>query len=280
MFTDLLLTFLRSLFNKNFKMIRKLGSGSFGSVHLVERRSNKRLYVSKFIKKKQVTQYKDTPDGERVPMEIYNMTNLDHHNVVELHGYLELPKEWVLIMEYSRHYCDVRQYIRQYGRMSEDLGRHVYVQVLSAVQYCFVKGIHHRDVKDQNILINKETGHVKLIDFGSSCVGPLNEPYINCSGTLLYLPPEYFLYHSYMPLDSTVWALGCLLYIILVGKGPFTTVDQILRVGLDIPSHLTLECKYFLLHSLRKKHTKRLRFADINRHLWIRNFKGFNLVDF
>ena len=266
-----------SAFRRNFKTLKKLGSGSFGEVLLVQRRSTKRLYVSKTVKTKRISRFAE--DGlSLVPMEIANLMKLEHSNIVELHGYMETEKTWILVMEHSPNYCDVRRFVRHYGALSENLAKHVYIQVYNAVKYCFDMGIHHRDIKDQNILINKKTAHVKLIDFGSSCRGSLQEPYESASGTLLYLPPDYFLDKTYLPLDAAVWSMGCLLFVMMTAKNPFRSVSQILTrdIALEIPDTVSYEGSFFIIHCLQKDKSERLNFHDVPLHLWVLTFPGFD----
>ena len=49
--------------------------------------------------------------------------------LVELHGYIENDKTWTLVLEYSPNYCDLRQFVRRYGALTEKLAKHVYIQV-------------------------------------------------------------------------------------------------------------------------------------------------------
>ena len=79
---DFLLSLL-STFRKHFKPLKKLGSGSFGEVYLVQRRSTKQLYVTKTVKKKYITKWGEREEGTGapLPMEISNMLTLDHPNI-------------------------------------------------------------------------------------------------------------------------------------------------------------------------------------------------------
>ena len=74
---------LLSTFRKHFKPLKKLGSGSFGEVYLVQRRSTKQLYVTKTVKKKYITAWcSEKREGEmEIPMEVANLLVLDHPNI-------------------------------------------------------------------------------------------------------------------------------------------------------------------------------------------------------
>lgn len=81
---DNLLSFL-STFRKHFKPLKKLGSGTFGEVHLVQRRATKQLYVTKTVKKKGITRWEeDGETGALIPAEVANLQMLDHPNISKL----------------------------------------------------------------------------------------------------------------------------------------------------------------------------------------------------
>ena len=78
---DYLLSLLSS-FSRHFKPVKKLGSGSFGEVYLVQRRSTKQLYVTKTVKKKYITRWGEERDtGVVLPLEAANLLLLDHPNI-------------------------------------------------------------------------------------------------------------------------------------------------------------------------------------------------------
>ena len=60
-------------------------------------------------------------------------------------------------------------------------------------------------------------------------------------------------------------------------RDPFKSVSQVMTkyIGLELPGHLSTECKFFLLHCLQKDRTERLHFCDIPLHLWVLTFPGF-----
>ena len=100
-------------------------------------------------------------------------------------------------------------------------------QIVEAIAYCHGRGIFHRDIKDENVLINVKTGHIKLIDFGSGAF--VEDEYTDYQGTKVYSPPEWVRYQRYNGWSLESWCLGVLLFIIISGEIPFETEEDILR---------------------------------------------------
>lgn len=102
-----------------------------------------------------------------VPKEVALLHNLQQKYVIRMLDYFEGRDNFYIIMERPEKYIDLFDYITQKGTVSERSTRYLFRQVLEAVQYCLSMGVVHRDVKDENILIDLKSNQVKLIDFGS-----------------------------------------------------------------------------------------------------------------
>ena len=87
--------------------------------------------------------------------------------------------------------------------------------MVNAVDYCHDRSIAHRDIKLENIIINKEGTHITLIDFGFSTQMPANRKTKTYCGTKCYMAPEIVLRKPYTGMKADVWALGVLLYVLL-----------------------------------------------------------------
>lgn len=91
----------------------------------------------------------------------------DH--VVKLLDWFDIPEGIALVMEKPSPCMNLDEYLTVHGgHLSETQVRHIFRQVVLAAQHCASRGVIHRDIKAQNLLINTDTLQVKLIDFGCS----------------------------------------------------------------------------------------------------------------
>lgn len=139
------------------------------------------------------------------------------------------------------------------------------------IQSTNIQGIVHRDIKDENILIDNQY-NVKLIDFGSASFIPKeDEPlFTRFLGTLQYASPEIFRGESYRGPEAEIWALGCCLYIMLSGRVPFETPDQAVRCAIREPKNTSNMCLNLLGWMLCKDQRDRPTIQQVASHEWLR----------
>ena len=160
-------------------------------------------------------------------------------------------------------------FIVKKGKLDDILARTISIQVAEAILKFKEKEILHGDIKDKNILFNDQTMQIKFIDFGSS--RPYREGKYNDFGiaTQLYAPPEFISKAGYTANGLNVWSLGVLLYNMVCGDIPFHNEEQILKVELEVPSHIGQSCCRLIRDCLRMESEERMQLEDVLRHSWI-----------
>jgi len=150
---------------------------------------------------------------------------------------------------------DLFECIEQHQALSEPRARMIFRQVIDAIAYLHSKGVVHRDIKDENIVVNEQFC-VKLIDFGSAAVEPRNNPnhlWDRFQGTVQYAAPEILRGEKYRGKPNDVWACGVLLYTMLYGESPFASSDQAMNGGYRPPNRQSSpECMMLLNWMLKK----------------------------
>ena len=156
------------------------------------------------------------------------------------------------------------EYVKQQRRLVEADAGPLFAQVLSALVYMHDRHWVHRDVKLENVLLDKH-GLVKLVDFGFSALQTA-KPFQTFCGTPCYMAPEIVQRKSYWGPPVDVWSLGILLYAMLSGFFPFRARNyndlyrKILRGAYEMPSTLSADAQELIRGMLDADPTK-VRFS-------------------
>ena len=259
-------------FSTRYKRIRLLGEGGQGVVWLVKKTDDNTYRVAKSLKN--VSRGKMTWCGIRkrmIPDEILLSESLDHPNISKLKEiYLEQDR-WIIIMEYFPNFIDLFDYINLTGPMGTSDAKIIISKVMDVLNYLVSIKIDHWDIKDENILYNHRTKEIKLIDFGSASYFTENS-YTKLQGTEMYTPPEFHRNGKYRALPGISWAVGCLTYILLNGKCPFESKQDIIEYKtLTFKDEMDKLTRHFLQSLMEENETKRMLPANIPYHPWVKN---------
>lgn len=182
---------------------RVLGRGSFAKVYEAEHRHHK---VTVALKTMNVTSMKDSYMKKNFKREALLLSRLNHPGIVALFEVMQTNNHYCLVMEYGgENLCDfVRSQKR--GRIDELTARSIARQLSSAVSHMHKRHVIHRDIKLENILVNRETKRVKLTDFGLSNFFDRTSMLMTNCGSPEYAAPEL---HSALPygFEVDIWAL-------------------------------------------------------------------------
>merc|ERR1711997_13745 len=253
-------------FHAKYTVKEQLGKGGFGVVYSAVRRSDGLEVAVKEVSKDE----KVMLGSDNMPLEVALMQQLqDVPGVIKLIDYFEMNHSYFIVME--RFNCkDLFDFISEQGPLPETLAKDLFKQILQTIMGCHKRGIMHRDIKDENILIDLKTLKTKVIDFGSGDYIE-DKVYQRFSGTRVYSPPEWINSRAYRPEGLTVWSLGVLLYDMVCGDVPFECDAQISRAQLTWFPQLKLseEVKSLITGCLKVNTEERLTLADVADHPWL-----------
>lgn len=154
--------------------------------------------------------------------EISMLKCIDHPSVLKYYECYQDEFNYYIVTEYCKG-GELLTFLIENRAFNESVAANIMKQILSAVSYCHSKGIVHRDLKTENILIKDASDinnvQIKIIDFGISCRIQPQEKLTSTFGTPYYMAPEVFKQNYTEKID--VWSCGVILYIILCGFPPF-----------------------------------------------------------
>jgi len=162
-------------------------------------------------------------------------------------------------------------------RLSESQARYVFSQVVDAIEYLEEHGITHRDIKDENLVIDRNL-KVKLIDFGSAIAVNPNEPrpyYSKFYGTAAYASSEILLKMDYQSAPAEIWTLGVLLSYLLAGVSPFPhardAADGHIFLSPKVVGRISEDAMDLLRRCLDPNPEMRATISQVKGHPWLQS---------
>jgi WD40 repeat protein/serine/threonine protein kinase len=214
-----------------YEVIRELGRGGMGVVYLSRNKLMDRPEVLKVVNK----QILDQPEtAERFLREIRAAARLSHANIVTAYSAVQAGDLLAFAMEYVEGET-LEQVVRTQGPLPVANACYYTLQVAQGLQHAFDKGLVHRDIKPQNLILAREGKKhvVKILDFGLAKATREGEA-ADCGltgtgmmmGTPDYIAPEQTLDAARADIRADIYSLGCTLYYLLTGKPPFQAKSQ------------------------------------------------------
>ncbi|KAJ8365094.1 hypothetical protein SKAU_G00139250 [Synaphobranchus kaupii] len=162
--------------------------------------------------------------------------------IVRLLDSFKVPGELLLVLERPVPCKDLFDYVSNRGvHLEEEETKVIMRQLLEAVQVIYDRGVVHRDLKTENVLIESDSSHLQahLIDFG--CADLLRDrPFTKFRGTTLYTAPEWFTENKLHGVSSTVWQLRTIMDEILHLRRPFSNANEIIQKPLMLQKGLSV----------------------------------------
>jgi len=173
-------------------------------------------------------------------------------------------------------YCgggDLFEYILKNKKLSEYEACKIFSQIISGLEYIHKKGIAHRDMKPENILLDYHK-NVKIVDFGLSNLYKSGEMLKTSCGSLCYAAPEMILGTRYDGCRADIWSCGVILYTMVCGYFPFDGANKtiiyskIVSSDFNVPDALSSDLKDLLRSILNKNPENRIGIEHMKKHTW------------
>ncbi|THX98230.1 kinase-like protein [Aureobasidium pullulans] len=249
----------------NYTVGRLIGKGSFGKVYLA---SHKLINGSKVVLKSA------KKDDANLAREIHHHRQFLHPHIARLYEVIVTESLVWLVLEWCAG-DELYNHLLEHGRMEEGKVQKIFTQLVGAVSYVHSKSCVHRDLKLENILLDKH-GNVKLVDFGFTREYQGSTSYLQTwCGTVCYSAPEMLKGEKYAGEKVDVWSLGIILYALLCGELPFDDDDEndtkqrILKEDPKYPDYVPEGAKDLMSKLLSRRPLIRPALADVLRHSWL-----------
>ncbi|KAI8643621.1 kinase-like domain-containing protein [Parasitella parasitica] len=278
----------------NYTMQQSIGKGSMGKVKLATHNVTGERIAIKIVPRanlqilnapnhhtngkiaQQIAKEKAREENREVRTirEAHIMMLLKHPNIVGMKDLVVHGPYFYISMDYVNG-GQLLHYIVKRQRLSDSRTRQFSRQIVSALDYLHRNSIVHRDLKIENIMIDKSGRHIKIIDFGLSNLFCPERQLTTYCGSLYFAAPELLKANPYSGPEVDVWSLGVVIYVMATGSVPFDDKtmpglhDKIKRGQVTYPAHLSDDCKNLLSRIFNTDPSQRIIMTDIVHHPWM-----------
>ncbi|KAK7746800.1 serine/threonine protein kinase [Cytospora paraplurivora] len=269
---------------RDFSFGKILGEGSYSTVYLATDRQSLKEYAIKVLEKKHIIKEKKI---KYVNIEKNTLNRLtEHPGIVRLYYTFQDETSLYYVLDLCNG-GELLGVLKKTQTFDEECTRFYGAQILDAIEYMHSRGVIHRDLKPENVLLD-DNMHVKITDFGTAKLlpdprdprppapegaNPAEDSSRAASfvGTAEYVSPELLTDKS-AGKASDIWAFGCIIYQLLVGRPPFKggteymTFQKIVGLEYDFPSGFPPAARDLVERCLVLDPTRRLTIEHIKNH--------------
>ena len=260
-----------------------IASGTFSSIHTAKNRKTGKKFACKFTPVEQEDEPSADSNLSTAIMELEILKRLgEHESILTLVDGFVSSNGVHLITDLMKG-SDLHSALEDRGSYAEDDARDIITQLLTALKYCHERGVVHRDVKLENVMLPSafDQAKIKLGDFGlgTFCTATQETLTERC-GTPLYIAPEVLAGHDISYGSKVdVWSTGVVLFMLLSGYPPFTG-NTMVELMTDIARGEVLfndpaweliapEAKHLVWQLLTKDPARRPSAAEALQHPWL-----------
>uniref|UniRef100_A0A8D3BSI3 Serine/threonine-protein kinase PLK n=1 Tax=Scophthalmus maximus TaxID=52904 RepID=A0A8D3BSI3_SCOMX len=244
-----------------------LGKGGFAKCYEMTDLSTSKVYAAKIIPHARVSK---PHQREKIDREIELHRALHHKHIVHFYHHFEDKENIYILLEYCSR-KSLAHILKARKVLTEPEVRYYLRQIVSGLKYLHEQEILHRDLKLGNFFVS-EAMELKVGDFGLAAkLEPAGNRRKTICGTPNYLSPEVLNKQGH-GCESDIWALGCVMYTMLLGRPPFETTNLketyrcIREARYSLPSSLSPQAKQLIASLLAKIPEDRPNLYHILRH--------------
>lgn len=252
-----------------------IGKGTFGQVKLgIDTVTGEKVAIKTLEK----SRFRAISDELRIARELQFLREVRHPHIIQLYETYETKTEICLIMEYASR-GDLLNHLLSQGKLKESEACRLYQQLLSALDYLHSKGVAHRDIKLENILLDCKF-NVKLADFGLSNNFESEQLMNTACGSPCYACPEAIAGKPYIGPKADVWSSGVVLFTLINGSLPFedsnlsALYQKILAGKFSMPISFSDELKELIENILQIDPKSRFSVQEILNSPWLSSYPG------
>ena len=252
-----------------------IGKGTFGQVKLgIDTITGEKVAIKTLEK----SRFRAISAELRIARELQFLREVRHPHIIQLYETYETKTEICLIMEYASR-GDLLNHLISQGKLKESEACRLYQQLMSALDYLHSKGVAHRDVKPENILLDCKC-NVKLADFGLSNNFESEELMNTACGSPCYACPEAIAGKPYVGPKADVWSSGVVLFTLISGALPFedsnlsALYQKILAGKFSIPEYFSTELRELIENVLQVDPKSRFSVQKVLSSPWLGSHPG------
>ncbi|KAJ3128586.1 hypothetical protein HK098_004012 [Nowakowskiella sp. JEL0407] len=262
-----------------YKLLKTIGEGEFGKVKLALHSETDKEVAIKLIKKESI----ENPGRKaKLMREISILQSVSHPFIVKLIEVVETDQYIGMVLEYASG-GELFEYILAHRHLKERDASRFFAQLISGVHYLHSHNIVHRDLKLENLLLDKHR-NIIITDFGFANLSDKNKEHLlsTSCGSPCYAAPELVISDGYVGEAADIWSCGVILYAMLCGYLPFDDdplnpdgddinllYRYILETQLEFPDYVSDDARHILRRMLVPDPTVRAKMPEIMSHRWL-----------